>query len=619
MPSVSPTQCVCPTPQPTPAPTDICLNCEQSCHAAISATIGDNTYTFINGETTKNGELKFGATSQSVGATKTKIVETAAGSDNSFTYTGTGSMMNSTYTGSKYTYSAHSDMTYPSTGTVCYGTDGITLDTDGDLGVDCTGGTQVSKIMYTYWVQSYTVTVATVGSDDYTYTQPAFSTDVTYFLVRTPDGVVFRVRGAASDGQLTAGNYLTGLKILDNNATTASPEGLCQSDTSLAGDTAASFTGNNFVNTAWQYDTPTAANTYQGVLTANGWTSNGDAIQSAAAECFNDGTPRSTSTDVVVCDNNNVQLVEAQAACVGAMLGGGADEMLQSCIHDYCAFGGQGKIAESYIIEMKIAADVDVNYLVSTYTVPVTVVEKYTTTVVVNLANITSAEEIMGDTPAAKVNKNTLELIWGFMLEIAELKRICALDARFGDLCSMMESFYIYLDGCNVRVTASAAGRRSEISLTYEATTPTTQVVDTSLATTAGFVTAAAAVQETTNSEALATAITASDVASISETTVQTVSTGGGTVAPTSAGSSDDSQLELILIIVGVLLGVCILVVIVVVVVKVQLSKDDKSDSADAPAETSESFASVGLKQIPAPSTDATTEPVMKEPEESQH
>jgi len=596
MPSVSPTQCVCPTPQPTPAPTDICLNCEQSCHAAISATIGTNTYTFINGETTKNGELNFGATSQSVGATKTKTLE-------SFTYTGTGSMMNSTYTGSEYIYSAHSDMTYPSTGTVCYGTDGITLDTT--LGVDCTGGTQVSKIMYTYWVQSYTVTVATVGSDDYTYTQPAFSTKVTYFLVRTPDGVVFRVRGAESDGQLTAGNYLTGLKILDNNATTASPEGLCQSDTGLAGDTAASFTGNNFDTT---YDTPTAANTYQGVLTANGWTSTGDVIQSAAAECFNDGTPRSMSTDEVVCGNNNVQLVEAQAACVGAMLGGGADEMLQSCIHDYCAFGGQGKIAESYIIEMKIAADVDVNYLVSTYTVPVTVVEKYTTTVVVNLANITSADEIMGDTPEAKVNKNTLELIWGFLLEIAELKTD-----------NDGTSFYIYLDGCNVRVTVTAAERRRAMELTYEATTPTTQPVDTSKATTAGFVTAAAAVQETTNSEALATAITASDVASISETTVQTVTTGGGTVAPTSAGSSDDSQLELILIIVGVLLGVCILVVIVVVVVKVQLSKDDKSDSADAPAETSESFASVGLKQIPAPSTDATTEPVMKEPEESQH
>jgi len=596
MPSVSPTQCVCPTPQPTPAPTDICLNCEQSCHAAISATIGTNTYTFINGETTKNGELNFGATSQSVGATKTKTLE-------SFTYTGTGSMMNSTYTGSEYIYSAHSDMTYPSTGTVCYGTDGITLDTT--LGVDCTGGTQVSKIMYTYWVQSYTVTVATVGSDDYTYTQPAFSTKVTYFLVRTPDGVVFRVRGAESDGQLTAGNYLTGLKILDNNATTASPEGLCQSDTGLAGDTAASFTGNNFDTT---YDTPTAANTYQGVLTANGWTSTGDVIQSAAAECFNDGTPRSTSTDVVVCENNNVQLFEAQAACVGAMLGGGADEMLQSCIHDYCAFGGQGKIVESYIIEMKIAADVDVNYLVSTYTVPVTVVEKYTTTVVVNLANITSADEIMGDTPEAKVNKNTLELIWGFLLEIAELKTD-----------NDGTSFYIYLDGCNVRVTVTVAERRRAMELTYEATTPTTQAVDTSKATTAGFVTAAAAVQETTNSEALATAITASDVASISETTVQTVTTGGGTVAPTSAGSSDDSQLELILIIVGVLLGVCILVVIVVVVVKVQLSKDDKSDSADAPAETSESFASVGLKQIPAPSTDATTEPVMKEPEESQH
>merc|ERR1712195_239060 len=110
----------------------------------------------------------------------------------------------------------------------------------------------------------------------------------------------------------------------------------------------------------------------------------------------------------------------------------------------------------------------------------------------------------------------------GFLLEIAELKTD-----------NDGTSFYIYLDGCNVRVTVTAAERRRAMELTYEATTPTTQPVDTAKATTAGFVTAAAAVQETTNSEALATAITASDVASISETTVQTVTTGGGTVAPT--------------------------------------------------------------------------------------
>lgn len=597
MPSVSPTQCVCPTPAPTPAPTDICYHCEQSCHAAISATIenADGTssaYTFINGETTRNGVVQFGAIGKS---TRYSSIATATG----FTYT---AAWGATYTGSSYQYGFSSDMTYPSDGTTCYeGT-----------GTDCDGGTQVSKIMYAYWVGNYTVTVATTGSDDYTYTQPSFTMDVTYFLIRSPDGVVFRVRGGASDGQLTAGNYLTGLKVLGN----ATDEGLCQSDTTNAGTTAAGFTNNNF-DTSMEYDTATVANTYSGVLAANGWSSNGAVIPAAAAECFDDGTPRSVSTDEVVCTSNGVQLTEARAACVGAMLGGGANEMLQSCIHDYCAFAGQGKIIESYITEMKIAADVDANYLVSTYTVPTVTVEQYSTEVIVNLAGITSPEQIMGDTEDAKMKKETLELVWGYALQIVEL-------IEAGE-----QSFYVYLDGCAVYVTVTDASRRSELKLNYVATTPTTQTVNTGGATAENLATSAAAVQATTSSGdqpgittwPFQAAISAADVTSISATTVDTVTTGGGTTAPTSSGSDDSlGSTELILIIVGVLLGVLILVVIVVVVVKVQLSKSDKSDSADAPAETSESFASVGLKQIPPPPSDHDNmDPGSKAPEESQH
>jgi len=514
-----------------------------------------------------------------------------------FTYTAWGA----TYTGSSYQYGFSSDMTYPSDGTTCYeGT-----------GTDCDGGTQVSKIMYAYWVGNYTVTVATTGSDDYTYTQPSFTMDVTYFLIRSPDGVVFRVRGGASDGQLTAGNYLTGLKVLGN----ATDEGLCQSDTTNAGTTAAGFTNNNF-DTSMEYDTATVANTYSGVLAANGWSSNGVVIPAAAAECFDDGTPRSVSTDEVVCTSNGVQLTEARAACVGAMLGGGANEMLQSCIHDYCAFAGQGKIIESYITEMKIAADVDANYLVSTYTVPTVEVEQYSTEVIVSLAGITSPEQIMGDTEDAKMKKETLELVWGYALQIVEL-------IEAGE-----QSFYVYLDGCAVYVTVTDASRRSVLKLSYVATTPTTQTVNTAGATAENFATSAAAVQATpsvatTGASAwpFQDAITSADVTSISATTVDTVTTGGGTTAPTSSGSDDSlGSTELILIIVGVLLGVLILVVIVVVVVKVQLSKSDKSDSADAPAETSESFASVGLKQIPPPPSDHDNmDPGSKAPEESQH
>lgn len=596
MPSVSPTQCVCPTLAPTPAPTDICHHCEQSCHAAISATIDNpdgtsSAYTFINGETTRDGTVQFGATSDS---REFSSIATAIG----FTYTAWGA----TYTGSSYKYGFSSDMTYPSDGTICYqGT-----------GADCTGGTQVSKIMYAYWVGNYTVTVATTGSDDYTYTQPSFTMDVTYFLIRSPDGVVFRVRGGASDGQLTAGNYLTGLKVL-GNVETGGDAGLCQSDTTKAGNTAAGFTNNNF-DTLIEYNTTTVANTYSGVLAANGWSSNGVVIPAAVAECFDDGTPRSMSTDEVVCTNNGVQLTEARAACVGAMLGGGANEMLQSCIHDYCAFAGQGKIMESYITEMKIAAGVDANYLVSTYTAPTVIVEQYSTEVIVNLAGITSPEQIMGDTEDARDKKKTLELIWAFALEIAEL-------VQAGE-----QSFYVYFDGCAVYVTVTDASRRNALKLNYVATTPTTQTVNTGGATAENLATSAAAVQATTSSGEqpgittwpFQAAISAADVSSISTTTVDTVATGGGTVAPTSSGSDDSlGSTELIFIIVGVLLGVLILVVIVVVVVKVQLSKSGKSDIADAPGETPKSFANVGLKQIPAPpSENDNIDPGSKAPEE---
>ena len=266
---------------------------------------------------------------------------------------------------------------------------------------------------------------------------------------------------------------------------------------------------------------------------------------------------------------------------------------------------------------MKIDADVDANYLVSTYTVPTVTVEQYSTEVIVNLAGITSPEQIMGDTEDAKMKKETLELVWGYALQIVEL-------IEAGE-----QSFYVYLDGCAVYVTVTDASRRSELKLNYVATTPTTQTVNTGGATAENLATSAAAVQATTSSGdqpgittwPFQAAISAADVTSISATTVDTVTTGGGTTAPTSSGSDDSlGSTELILIIVGVLLGVLILVVIVVVVVKVQLSKSDKSDSADAPAETSESFASVGLKQIPPPPSDHDNmDPGSKAPEESQH
>jgi len=496
----------------------------------------------------------------------------------------------STYAGTSYRYSAESDMSYPSAGTYCY-------NSNNELVPDpatCVGGTQVSKITFSFVMEAYTVSVTPlVGGVTVTHIQPQIDTVLTYFLVRSPDGVVFRVLGGASDGGLTSANYLTRVKVLA--AEDSSYTGLC---TSSPVQTDVSWTSNSFV---------TESTAYENVLSANGWdSSTGDVLSIgtdySAAACFGEGldasNPPDTATDVSdtqVCINNGVNIDEAKASCIGALLGNGTNQMLQSCIRDWCSFGGAGKITESYITEYRVGVDFDSLYLVETYVVPtVTAVEVVQTFTIISVSgNGTdlSAAEIMS---ANWKNLRTLfEQGYGFAINIVI------------EVAGSM----VYLNGCNVESvwipTFGTGTRRTAefgqtLNVEYTATAPITDTNINTDGASAESLTSGVNKVKASDPVAYATCgtLSASAITSVSATTVQTVILTGGTQAPTASPGNADSELDTYLIIVGVVGLVVIVAVVVFVVVQISLKGGKSANTGQAPAEEVQ-FAEVGLKQIP--------------------
>ena len=247
-----------------------------------------------------------------------------------------------TYTvATDFYYSYESDMTYSgasSQGTKVY-----------------SDGTEISKILYTYVIPSYTVDVTYTDTSTIVYNQPSMQGTATYFLVRSPGGVVFRVLGSASEGRLTASNYFTRFKVLSSS--TATDTGLCSSTAT----TASSYETNLFTT----YD----STLYNEQLTANGWSSTGAITPEGAASCYEITLTahHNKSSAAETCTNNGVQLADARVACVGAMFGAGTDGMLDACVLDWCSFAGNGKIVEQYFIEAQWAAMLDSQFLVSEY------------------------------------------------------------------------------------------------------------------------------------------------------------------------------------------------------------------------------------------------------------
>jgi len=558
---MSPTTCTC---APTPAPPTPCDACEQSCHAAVSAKVGNTQWTFINGEVSHNGTDLLAVD----GAAESARPQAWVGAVDAWTYVYDGS----TYAGTSYMYSLAADMSYPSSGTYCYNDEDVLQSS-----TDCSTGTQVSKITFSVVVEAYTVSVTTSGVT-VTYPQPKIETVLTYFLVRSPDNVVFRVLGGASDGGLTSGNYLTRVKILTTEESSYS--GLCSSSTAAAD---VSWTSNQF----------SSSNGYANVLSANGWDSVTGEVLSigtdySAAACFGEGSTTSV-TDTQVCINNGVTIDEAKATCVGAMLGNGTffstNQMLQSCIRDWCSFGGAGKIAESYITEYRMGLDIDSLYLVTEYTVPtvtaIEVVQSFTITeVATSNGTALTPDEIMSS--AYQYLRDMYEK--GFGQSIGIVLNVAGT--------------MIYMNGCTVESVWNwiSYGRRSTTGLTSEftATAPVGTEMNTAGASAASL---AAGVTQVKQSDATKYgafgSLAASSIISVSATTVQTVTLTGGTQAPTTSPGNADSELDTMLIIVGVVGLVVIVAVVVFVVVQISL-KGGKS----APAQEA-SFTQVGLKQIP--------------------
>merc|ERR1711957_801482 len=158
-----------------------------------------------------------------------------------------------------------------------------------------------------------------------------------------------------------------------------------------------------------------------------------------------------------------------------------------------------------------------------------------------------------------------------------------------------------YKTGCSVDAYATDA-RRAAMNVKYISVVSDTSGVDTTTASngvtdTASFATAVATVVASdTVTYSSVTAPSASDITSVSTTT--SVSISGGTAAPTSGSSDNDSDLTTFIIIVAVVGAVIIIALVVVAMVKLSATKTQESALHDQVQDTPSSSAgpSVGLQ-----------------------
>jgi len=465
-----------------------------------------------------------------------------------------------TYTAPAISYSFESDMTFPGIGTTCY---------DGGTGDDCVGGTQIAKIIFQYAVPDYVVTIAYTdpGMSGATYNQPGFTGTATYFFVKSPDGVRFRVLGGASADSLTASDYLTRFKILGDSADAAATTGLCNSE-SATSTSSESWTSNTF--------TTNDATSYNGLLTANGWNGQGGANSDGAAACFSypsrrtDGGRRSTASEV--CISNGASLEDARAACVGALSGGGSEGMLESCVYDWCSFKGSGKILEQYFIEKQVSDLIDSTLLVSNYEVPVfTTALEIIQAITMSIPGFATATDFNAETVNAMATRDALEKAFGFTINIVTT------------VVDGVETTYVYLNGCNV-VSRAAGRRRENIEITYTATIADADVAaqanTAGVTSTADFAANINSVASSSTEYSIVPTISASSITNVGTATSSTVTVAGGTAAPTSAAEAEAaSGIETYIIILAVLGGALVLGVIIAIVVKVQLNKSQADKS----------------------------------------
>ena len=490
-----------------------------------------------------------------------------ARSDSTEISTLTSTDYNANYSFSKPAYFAEGDMTYEyasggnETGTTIY-----------------PDGTQITKITYTMTYAGYDVNVTydnstgTNYNQDFNHVQAAFQKTVVYFLVRAND-TVFRVSGMPSSDQVTAGDYFTQFKILSSSQGT---KGFCNDNTAA---TNLDWTSNDLTKAL-------GTATYNTLLSATGWNSTGGQILNGPASCYagtstytTRRTPSRTTSDMV-CRNNNVSVEVAHAACVGALQGLEQDtknQMLASCVYDWCSFGALGDVVESYIIQATMFQKLDAGFLTK---FPVAQPVEHNKQKMIQYF-------IMAERPTWNdITQEVWEFAYGGLVNVTVTVSV------LGDM-GVLE-YHSYKTDCRVWIKYIVGDRRdSSTTITVE-TSIAQDVPVTGLDTATGAALMAAAVNKVKASNlayAGVASMSASNFQSVGQAYTYTGTFAGGSFAPTAAPEDHDSELDEYLIIVGVVGAVVLIAIILLIVVKMSA----RPTPAKADVETGQ----VGVTSVP--------------------
>merc|ERR1712166_432592 len=451
-----------------------------------------------------------------------------------------------------------------------------------------------------------------------------------YTIVKNVETLTaFRVlTGASADNLLLSAGvgesgtqYLNGFRAyIANTTTTTDNSAYCTSESSI-----------NYLNDATESNVflsgpPVMQTDYEDLLAANGWQLDGTVIPQGAASCFENtyvevASRRETSD---VCDTNNVDIDQAQENCVAAiawLVEPGATSapefvmpMIAACVHDYCSFGAVGaeQILHHYQVESFAQRKIDPVVLNSVTTtaeaaILVTVTE-------IKQKAILELDAELAETIIALVPKQ-------FKIGGAQatscvgtgVTRVCTLTISINNVAYLIQGVTIDAKAKAETTTESRRDRRASVIVTIDFTARMPEAIATAVQENGAEVTVAtlgAAIDEVIKSDpaAFAAAYPAANrlwedegsfvFQAITTAATTTLTFAGGSVSPTSAPETHESELDLYLLIVGLVGGVAIIALIVLTVVKCQLSKP----VAQRKSQNDESRVEVGLQ----PSTDTT-------------
>ena len=363
---------------------------------------------------------------------------------------------------------------------------------------------------------------------------------------------------------------------------------------------------------------------YEDLLAANGWQPNGTVIPQGAASCFENtyvevASRRETSD---VCDTNNVDIDQAQENCVAAiawLVEPGATSapefvmpMIAACVHDYCSFGAVGaeQILHHYQVESFAQRKIDpvvLNSVTTTAEAAILVI----VTEIKQKAFLNMDSELAA-TIIAQVPEQ-FKIGWAQATGCVGTgdTRVCTLTISINGIAYLIQG--VTIDAIAETTTEGRRDRRADVIVTIEFTARMPVVIATAVQESGAVVTVAtlgAAIGKVIDSDpaAFEAAYPAANRAyeeqgsfvfqAITVAATTTLTFAGGSVSPTSAPETHESELDLYLLIVGLVGGVAIIALIVLTVVKCQLSKP----VAQRKSQNDESRVEVGLQ----PSTDTT-------------